>query len=351
MIRCPNCFLPAPVQAPGPTTGTRWSLLRRSSSTEPGPQPTNCSDPDCGRPYPPGWLDADTTCIAMAGARVAGKSIFIAVMLKQLELYGIRVGMDVAPMTPEVRQVFEKYEYPLYRQRGVLPAFPPGSVRDSPQGEPLVFRLTTRDNRNHHLVVRDSGGEDLERSAGEESRRRLSFFSRADHVFFLFDPLRVAGVKSQLRGLVPDYGLGSIATNALDNTFSLVRAGRPRLAVIVSKFDTLQMLRTVEWSSDYKSIMQNAGAAFFRDPGPFGQSNDEDGRLLSEEVRSLLMLLGETQFVAAVEQSTPPGEHRFFAVSALGDPPQGEALSPRGIVPFRCLDPLRWALAGAGIFE
>jgi hypothetical protein len=255
----------------------------------------------------------------------------------------------VAPLTPEVRQVFEEhYVTPLYTQRGILPPTVPSRIKDAYQRESLVFRLTTRDNRHHHLIIRDVAGEELEQPDAE-TWNRLGFFGQADHVFFLFDPLKIPGVQRQLRGLVPEQQVGERSKAVLDTTLALVRAGRPRLAVIMSKFDALQMLRTAQWSGDYKSIMQNAGAAFFRDPGPLSPPNEVDGLLLDQEVRSLLMLLNETQFVAAVERSTPPEAHRFFAVSALGDPPNGEVLNARGIAPFRCLDPLRWALAGTGI--
>jgi hypothetical protein len=34
--------------------------------------------------------------------------------------------------------------------------------------------------------------------------------------------------------------------------------------------------------------------------------------------------------------------HRYFVISALGQPPAGNRLNSRGTAPFRCIDPLRW---------
>ena len=346
MNKCPNCFVTVPVPADrGPG--------RMRPITEPvpppPPPPRDCPNPACQRPYPPGWHDAGTTSIVMAGASAAGKSIYLAVMIKQLEQYGVHVGMDVTALTPAVQGVFEdNYLRPLYTERGIMQRTNPVAQEGAYQRESMVFRLVTRDNRRHHLVIRDVAGEDLEQPT-EETAQRLAFFGQADHVFFLFDPLKIDEVQRQLRGLVPEQRIGEPAKRVLDTTLGLVQAGTPRLAVIMSKFDTLQMLRAARWDGEYKSIMQNAGAAFFRDPGPLSSYNDVDSRLLDEEVRSLLILLGQAQFVAAVERATRRSEHRFFAVSALGDPPNGEFLNSRGIAPFRCLDPLRWALAGTGI--
>ena len=210
-----------------------------------------------------------------------------------------------------------------------------------------MFTLATA-HGVHHLVIRDVAGEDLQ-EPDEQAYDHLSFFGRADAVFFLFDPLQIPEVASQVRALVPEQQLGKPAKEVLDTTLNLVSQGSPRFAMIISKFDTLQLLRTAEYETGFTAIMQNSGAAFFRDPGPYGRPNNEDGRLLDEEVRSLLLLVDQGPLVASVQRAGRGGRCRFFAVSALGEPPNGEVLNARGIAPFRCLDPLRWALSDTGV--
>jgi hypothetical protein len=218
---------------------------------------------------------------------------------------------------------------------------------DAYQREALVFTLTTAHGMRHQLVIRDVAGEDLERP-DETTAERLSFFRHADGVFFLFDPLQIDEITYQLRQLVPEQNLGKPAKEVLDTTVELVSQGSPRFALIMSKFDTLQKLRTVSFDNDYTAIMQNAGAAIFRDPGPYGSPDDVDGRLLHEEVRSLLIRFNQGPLVAKVAHASRRG-HRFFAVSALGAPPNGQTLHAQGIAPFRCLDPLRWVLGDTGV--
>jgi hypothetical protein len=136
----------------------------------------------------------------------------------------------------------------------------------------------------------------------------------------------------------------------LSNLLLAVGEGRPRLAVILSKFDVLRALNRVEGSA-WSQVMSNAGAVFMRDSATTRQYDEADGQLLHEEVRSLLLRLRGGSMVAGVENpSSGLGlPHRYFVVSALGQPPVGNRLNPRGIAPFRCVDPLRWVTAGFGV--
>jgi hypothetical protein len=285
----------------------------------------------------------------MAGARATGKSIFIAVMIKQLEQFANQVGMDVAPASEDVRRVFEEiYEKPLYKERGIMKPTPPVALKDSYQRIPLIFVITARDGAEHHLVIRDVAGEDLEK-VEEADLDELAFFAQADFVFFLFDPLRVEDIRAKLADLVPEGLLGGDPRVVFGNTLRLLRGGTTRLGVVLSKFDAMQALRSVEGAGEWTRIMMNPGAAFFRDPGPTVRPEDADGEQLHEEVRSLLLKLGSGSLVAGVERAgRTAGGHRFFAVSALGDAPAGARLNTRGIAPFRCLDPVRWALSDTG---
>lgn len=47
--------------------------------------PTGATTSADGRPLPEGWADSHVHCVAMAGARASGKSLYTAVMVKQLE--------------------------------------------------------------------------------------------------------------------------------------------------------------------------------------------------------------------------------------------------------------------------
>jgi hypothetical protein len=310
--------------------------------------PAGACCPACHYLLLPGWVDADVTCLAMAGARATGKSFYIAVAVRQLELLAELRNSTMEAATTATRQRYsEIYERPLYEERGIIPPTPPVSTAGSYQREPLIFSLGASEQRRRYLVLRDVAGEDLENLTDGDASMR--FFRHASGVVFLFDPLTVPDVRSQLQGLVPHQLFhGGDPRSVLANVMRLIGDGRPQLAITVSKFDTLQALRSVE-GTDWSRVMSNPGAAFLRDPGLGTPYDERDGELLHLEVRSLLQRLHAGSVVAAVESppSGRPLDHRFFAVSALGDSPEGERLHDHGISPFRCLDPIRWMLRAA----
>lgn len=299
--------------------------------------------PVCHYLLPDGWRQGHAICIAMAGARATGKSLYVAVLVKQLELVCEYLGVSMEPATPTTAAAYvNHYEKPLFAQRGLIPPTPAAHIQASYQRDPLIFSLGPWHGVRRYLVLRDVAGEDLEGSDVHAAHFR--FFAHADAVFFMFDPLRVQVIRDQLYDLVPPQSWsGADPRTVLSNLLLVIGQGRPRLAVIMSKFDVLHALRNVEGST-WSQVMSNPGAAFMRDSSSAGRYDEADGRLLHEEVRSLLLRLRGGSIVAAVENPSSGIrlEHRYFVVSALGQPPVGNQLNPRGIAPFRCVDPLRW---------
>lgn len=310
--------------------------------------------PACHYPLPAGWCQAETTCVAMAGARATGKSLFIAVLIKQLELLAGQAGMSVTPATPATHTTYQTtYEKPLYEERGLMQPTPSAGQLSSYQRDPLIFGLGSVGGSRHYLALRDVAGEDLER-IDDATLHYLDFFGHADAVFFMFDPLRVQEVRDQLQDLIPaQVELGGDPKAVLNKLLMVVGARAPKIAVILSKFDAVQSLREVS-GSEWSHIMTNPGAAFSRDPSMTSpQYDDNDGRLLHHEVRSLLEKLHAGPIVKTIENAEAGSEmqHRFFAVSALGESPVGVKLHTRGIAPFRCVDPLKWVLADKRVLE
>lgn len=331
MIRCPDCFVDvanAPAKGPCPN----------------------------GHVLPAGWTTSPTTAIAMAGARATGKSVYIGILIKQLEQYGEQAGVTIEPASEQVAESYrENYEQPLYVQRGMVKPTTKAGGADSHQRLPLMFTLRDARGGRHHLVIRDVAGEDLE--ADKMDVDNLTFFRNADAVVFMFDPLRVPEIARSLSEVIPiqradtdsdpTRARRSDPTNVLRKTLSLC-GDRAKIAVVLSKFDAMQALRRVD-HPEWRRIMGNAGAAIFRDSGTCGTYDDIDGQLLHEEVRSLLYRLNSRSLTTTLEAASYERgiAYRYFAVSALGEAPDGQALSPRGIAPYRCLDPLRWAFTGS----
>lgn len=303
--------------------------------------------PICHYHLPPHWRSGRVTCIAMAGARFTGKTVFIAVMIKQLERLLERGGREIDPVTNDIaRRYHDFYQKPLYEQRGIIPPTPPMHHEDSVHADPLIFSLGIWNGVREYLSIRDVAGEDLENP--QVGGTPWHFFSVADAVLFMFDPMRVDEVRELLRDLVPTgHTTGGDPRQVLRTVMRLIGDGTPKLGVVLSKFDALQDLQKVAGAS-WGQIMSNAGAAFSRDPGLLpGPYDHDDGWLLHAEVHSLLAKLDAGPMLRAMRNPVTDVEynHRFFAVSALGDTPHGERINPRGISPFRCLDPVRWVFA------
>jgi hypothetical protein len=306
--------------------------------------------PVCHYQLPNGWRDGHATCIAMAGARATGKSLYIAVLVKQLELLCENLGVSMEPATRATATAYSThYETPLFMQRGLIPPTPTVHTQASLQREPLIFSIGIWHDMRRYLVLRDVAGEDME--TGDLSAPPFRFFSNADAVFFMFDPLRVKSIRDQLQDLLPaQIFSGSDPRSVLNNVMLAIGRGQPRLAVILSKFDALRVLRDVE-GSEWSLIMSNSGAAYLRDTSDAQYYDEAGGQLLHEEVRSLLTRLNAGSMVAAVENPSTGMRlaHRYFVVSSLGQPPIGNRLHARGIAPFRCADPVRWITSSFGL--
>ncbi|WP_155992010.1 hypothetical protein [Nocardioides sp. URHA0032] len=310
--------------------------------------------PACLGEIPPSWRSAKVTCVAMSGARATGKSLMLAAAKAQLELLVERHHRSALRGIGETERIFyDTYTRRLQEERQLLA--PTASIGDdqTTAREPLMFGFTEvmPDNtrRSRVLVMRDVAGEDLE----DKRDLALSFFSRADAVIALLDPLKVPAIRHMLSDAVPsDSRVGGDGTAVLQHLLSLMtgkkvgaRTGIP-LAVVLSKFDTMQELRRVE-GTEWSRIMNRPGSPLQRDPSLRSAWFDAaDADLLHMEVRALLDRLEATGVTAMIEESAE--SYRYFAVSALGASPEGEMLHSGGMAPFRVLDPFKWALQVAG---
>lgn len=302
--------------------------------------------PYCHYALPADWLSSATTCIALAGARYTGKSFYMAIAVRQLQQLGARVGTAVDFADDSTKARYQRvYEGPLFKERGIIQTTPRHDVSDAPQRLPFIFSLGIRNGRRHYLIFRDVAGEDLESDAPNE--KHLRFLAHADNVMFLFDPLRVRSITDMFPGLVDQQQTGGDPLVVLNNVLRIIGSRQPRLSVVLAKFDTLERLRDVGQVT-WAAVMSHTGAAMLRDPSLSARSYDEaDGRLLHEEVRSMLISMRAQRLITALERPTNGNrlDHRFFAVSVLGESVRNQKLDARGITPFRCLDPLRWELA------
>lgn len=307
------------------------------------------------RELPFGWQNSGTICIALAGARASGKSLYIGVLVKLLEQMGEEFNFIVqsADESTETRYR-DNYEKFLFEERGLMAPTPTITSDDAYQHDPLIFNIgfhfdqSVGQQRNFFIVIRDVAGEDLETLPNDPAQ--LDFFNYADEILFLFDPLKVPQIKNYLKGIVSGSEVGGDPVEVLKNLIKILGNGpKPRFGVALSKFDTLQSLENVE-NSEWAGIMGNYGAAYRRDNG--FNFDVADSFILHLEIQSMLMKMGAQTLVNYINQliGSDPNQCHFFATSALGAPPKGSHIQETGIAPYRCLDPVSWLINSYGIF-
>lgn len=294
--------------------------------------------PGCHFDVPVEWLTNIQCSIAVTGARAAGKSVFIGVMIRHFRQFlGDMHHTFLTPLKDTEGRFEGNFENYLYGAgRGVIPPTPP----DVPS--PLMWSFTVQ-GKSFCLALADAAGESFERLTPAENG--FAYLGAVDMICALVDPLKVADV----RAIVRDTGipLPAEAGNDLQVLQRVLAAraahvipGRAQLlALTISKFDVLQSLKDVD-NDRWVSIMGRPGSAMQRDPSFVTPWEDQGDRtLLHYELRSLLRILGAPLIEAAITQSGM--NHGLYAVSALGRPPGNDGFSSSGISPYRVLDPLK----------
>lgn len=373
-LKCPTCFRQIPdtvlfLSCVGPcltesptvaNVNRGWdAYVRRSFSVDDGERAGVCDKcrtpttqeacPSCRGPIPALWRDAEpvVTCIAMAGARTTGKSLYLGVLKGQLELWVTTQHHSTLTAIGDTERVYEeRYLGPLYRERRLLE--PTATIQDDETAQmPLIFTYREIGGRTRAVVLRDVAGEDLQKLA--QRRDKLPFLGRADGVIALLDPYKVDRIRNVLMGYADPGGeLGGDGIKVIEQLLSLLTGDRHTaqtqvpFAVTLSKFDVLQKLRNVEGSA-LRKVMVRSGSPLRRDPSMGSPGvNRVDLELLDAEMRSLLWTLDMTTLSNTLRERA--ARHQYFAVSALGAPPEGNAVPAAGIAPFRVLDPLKWIL-------
>lgn len=297
----------------------------------------------CGFDVPVEWLTSTTFAMAVTGARTAGKSVLIGVMMDQFGYFlGVQHQSFLNPLGDTRERFEQKYREPLYVQRNLLKPTPPS--RDEAIA-PLLWSFEYG-GQPVCLAITDAAGEDFEALSPSDSKFRYLGF--VDLIVALIDPLKVPGVSAVLEGVVTvPKGSGhdlEVMRAVLAARGAHRQEGGPEqaLGIVLSKFDVLQRMRELP-AAPWQAIFNRPGSTLQRDPSMVTAfDNREDSELLKLELEGLLNVLGAGLLRTAAEQAQIP--YRLFATSALGAEPNASTVGRGGIVPFRVLDVLQAGL-------
>ncbi|GLZ16166.1 hypothetical protein Acsp04_64010 [Actinomadura sp. NBRC 104425] len=340
---------------------------RRTRATCPGcgQETGNRVCPECHNPLPSAYCDSPGRIVALVGAKNAGKSTYIAVLLHEL-MNRVGTELDASLVACDDRTI-DRYKRdfarPLLEERRLLPTT--ASAATSAR-EPLVYLLTrTRTRRGRGprlgggrlrggrrteslaLVLFDTAGEDLR--SRHVTDLHLRYLEAADAIIFLVDPLELPGARASVTAVPPGAGAGddpdSEPINIIARVTDALRArhGIPPgrrlpipVAVALTKIDALRpgLLRQ---------------SALHRTRSGEGALDLDDREAVDAQVRALLHEWHAGQLDVYLDQQY--SDYALFGVSALGGMPEDGRVGPGGVRPYRAEDPLLWLLYRFGMLD
>lgn len=314
----------------------------------------SCYAVGCQKTLPDRWHEVTTTTIAMAGTRSSGKTVFVAVAANLLRGWGRRQGMSVdhydAASKLSFERVYGRLDDGSRLYGSTEPEIPGQVVRHQ---EPVLLRLQRPGHPDHVLVLRDVAGENLQDAVMDTTHFR--FLADADGLILMVDPSESAEIQQDLVGVIPlpaaNFNPDAVWGNLerLQNAVKGPQADMVPFAVTLSKFDIVRRA-SEQPNSRFAQVLSARGSRLFHDPSLRSAGFDRsDGDLLGLELRTLHRHLGMGALNRWADSYSARSEVRFFAVSSLGQPPVSGRVSGHGLIPYRCLDPIKWFLAEAGV--
>jgi GTPase SAR1 family protein len=300
--------------------------------------------PECHNPLPAAYCDTPGRIVALVGAKNAGKSTYIAVLLHEL-MNRVGTELDASLVACDDRTI-DRYKRdfvrPLYEERRLLPTT--ASAATSPR-EPLVYLLTrTHTGRTGRerlaaltLVLFDTAGEDLR--SRDETDVHVRYLEAADAIIFLVDPHELPGGGD--RDSDPIDVIARV-TEVVRGRHATRRRGAARgrlevpAAVALTKIDAFlpEMARQ---------------SALHRARGRAGVLDLDDREAVHEQVRAVLHERQAGQLDLFLGQHY--AHYALFGLSALGGMPHDGRVGTGGVRPHRVEDPLLWLLYRFGMLD
>lgn len=311
--------------------------------------------PQCHSPLSVNFAESRSPMVGMVGGKGAGKTVYTAVLHHELRTSvrrrfqaDIRLTGDQQGGSTSPGQWLQLNEEQLFTDGKLFETT--ASARGGMRA-PVVIewrqprsRLGRRTFDTTVLSFYDAAGEDM---TSQESVHTQTYLGVADGLILLLDPWQLPGARERID--VPDQVvkeaapplevLGSI-TDMLRTTHQ-VRARRKvtvPLAVVFAKIDA------------FFPVLGGNHPLLTRPPAAPGY-DEASGLATHEHVRAMLHEYSADDVDVHLDLNY--STYRYFAVSALGAPPDyvTKVVHAGGVQPFRVEEPLLWLLHRFGVID
>ncbi len=302
--------------------------------------------PHCHSELPYTIGDYKDLTIAVIGAKEAGKSHYVAVLIKQIQnQISQAFNANLQPINDEtINRYREDFYNPIYRNKEIISATRSARTQFSTR-VPLVYSLSfvEKDWLKREKIANvstltffDTAGEDLD--SEELMRTENKYIYNSQGIILLIDPLQIPEVRHTLEGKgmnLPNQNTES--EDIISRVAMLIRKAKGLsqetlikipIAIAFSKIDALNNL--IDASSPLKYESNHNGHFNFSD---FESLNTEMSELLREWSGQYIIQQVKTNFAY----------YGFFGLTALGANPHDGTKIVR-IRPLRVEDPFLWLL-------
>ena len=281
--------------------------------------------------------------IALIGAKQAGKSNYIAVLVNEIKKKMAR-SMDCSLIfcNQNTHDTYQNTYYkPLYEHATTVKG-----TDANVESAPLIYSIDFFDSKSKKYKIKNSVTLSLYDTAGENLDKESSmlcnnqYIANANGIIVLLDPLQIPSVRKKLEGKVDLPAQNSDTTDILRRVINIIHARKKikgsiniPIALAFTKMDVLARYDVLPDESCLRAQSEHLAR------GAFVKSDFENTGL---DIEALLENFMVDEIMQLLKEFST---HAFFGMSALGENPVNGVQLSGEPKPSRVLDPLLWLLS------
>jgi GTPase SAR1 family protein len=284
--------------------------------------------------------------IAVIGAKEAGKSHFIAVLIEWIKQSGSDFSWNIRGTGDEtIDRYREDFYERVFDDKRTIDATRSAKAHVGTK-RPLSFILTLNRGRRASRIMLlnfyDTAGEDLDEQ--DVMSQVNKYIYKSNGIILLMDPLQLAPVREALGKSIELPSRNAEVEDIVQRTANLVRN-----ATEISESDEIRIPLAAAFTKiDAVLPVLPADTALQQPSGHLGTFSQADFDDVDGEMRALLRDWGGKSLLSQID--TNFHKKAYFGISALGCNPGVSQRIP-AVKPIRVLDPLIWHLYLQGFID